>query len=84
MCMMLLPFLSVPDSNPGSCLDLGLHGTGLELRTGQGEGEAETRPGPPNGGGGQQLEPSRDGGNMSEDYEKTIRDMTNQGQRPKE
>ncbi len=74
----------MPDSSAGSCLDPRLPGTGLESRARQREGEAEAGPGPPSGGGGQQLGSSRDGGNMTEDREKPIRDMMQQGQHPKE
>ncbi len=42
----------------------------------RGEGEAEVGPGTPKGGGGDQLESSRDGGNMIKDCEKPIWDET--------
>jgi hypothetical protein len=76
----------VPDNRVGSCLDPGLPGTGLELRSGQGEGKAEAGPGPFSGGGGRQLESSRDGGNMTKTprLEKPIRDVMQQGQQPTE
>ncbi len=50
----------------------------------RGEGEAEAGSGLPIGGGGDQLESSRDGGNMTEDCEKPIQDVMQQGQQPTE
>jgi hypothetical protein len=74
----------VPDRSAGICLDPELPRTGLETRAGQGEGKAEAGLGPPTRSGGDQLEPSRDGGNMTKDCEKPIQDMMQQGQQPTE
>ncbi len=64
---------SVPDTSASSCLDPELPGTGLGIRAGRGKGEAEAGPGPPTGAGGRsQVEFSRDGGNMTEDFKKPI------------
>jgi hypothetical protein len=60
----------------------GLPGTGLHRRVGQGEVEAEAWLGPPIGEGEDQLESSRDGGNMMKDKEKPIRDVMQEDQPP--
>ncbi len=57
-------------------------GSGLQKREGQEEGEAKSRPCPPNGEGGDQLESGRDGGNMMKDKEEFMWDVMREDQRP--
>jgi hypothetical protein len=73
---------TVPNRSVGGCLDPELPGTDLETRAGRREGEAEAGEGPPIRSGEDQLESSRDGGNMIQDCEKPIWDMMQQSQRP--
>jgi hypothetical protein len=68
--------LIVPDRNTGSCLDPGLPGTSL----GRGKGEGvEAGPGLPNREEKDQLESSRDGGNIMRGKEEPIRDVMQEG-----
>jgi hypothetical protein len=53
-----------------------------KLGGGQGEGKAEARLGLLTRRRGDQLEPSRGGGNMIKDCEKPIQDVMQQGQQP--
>jgi hypothetical protein len=66
----------VPDKTVGSCLEPELPGTG--------PWGGNAGPGPPSLKEKSQLEPSRDGGDMTRDREESIWDMMQDGQWPTE
>ncbi len=71
----------MPDRSVSNCLDTELPGTGLDAKEGREEKEAQAGPGSPITGGRDQLESSRDGGNIDQDREKPIRDVMQKDQR---
>jgi hypothetical protein len=71
----------VPYRNTGCCPDPGLPGIGLQ--GGKGEG-TEVGAGPPSRERKDQLESSRDRGNIMREKEEPIRDVMQEGQRPTE
>jgi hypothetical protein len=76
--------MTVPDGNTGSCLDPGLPGTGLQRGKRVVEEGAEAGPGPPSRGEKDQLESTKDGGNLMRNKEEAIREVMREGQRPTE
>jgi hypothetical protein len=70
---------TVPNRNTGSCLDLGLPGTVCRERRDRGRGrprQGQAGPGrPAYWGEEEQLESSRDGGNMMKDNRESIWDV---------